>query len=212
MLALLDTVLILALTGLAFAVRGPDPLLIPALFVAAVTPALLRSDLARRRLPNGITLPGLGVAASSCLAALAAGHGAGDALAPLALSILVFVAGVAVALSGVVGGGDVKLAALLAGAASGLDPGIPLPAGLGTAAAGGVVGLWQVGRRWRTRLSSSPSPPGVAPGRVTRVTVSSAPPAAPRSGALRPGASWSVPYGPCLLLGFWLAVAYAALA
>ncbi len=93
---------------------GPAPALIPALYLAAVTPELVRVDLRSRRLPNVLVLPGYGVLVG---ATVGAGVFAGripwevPAAAGAALAFLL--------LMNVLGGmgmGDVKLAGVLAGA------------------------------------------------------------------------------------------------
>lgn len=103
--------LTLALGVLAWVAIGPVVAAIPALYVAAVAPELTRVDLAEHRLPNRLVAPGLVVgllaAAGSWLTTgvpplvpLLAGLGFGGVLFLLALT-------------GGMGMGDVKLAAVL---------------------------------------------------------------------------------------------------
>ena len=95
----------IGLALVAIAIVGPHPSAIPALYVAAVTPELIRVDLREHRLPNRLVVPGLVVA-------LVAGV--------LQMSWVPLVAGLAyggflllLGLTGGVGMGDVKLATLL---------------------------------------------------------------------------------------------------
>jgi leader peptidase (prepilin peptidase) / N-methyltransferase len=96
---------------LAWFALGPQVATIPALYVAAVAPELTRIDLAEHRLPNRLVVPGLVV---GLLAA------AGSWATTGALPLVPLVAGSAyggmlflLALTGGMGMGDVKLAAVL---------------------------------------------------------------------------------------------------
>lgn len=103
--------LTLALGVLAWAAIGPVVAAIPALYVAAVAPELTRIDLAEHRLPNRLVVPGLGVGLLA-----AAGSWVTTGIPP----VVPLIAGVAsggvlflLALTGGMGMGDVKLAAVL---------------------------------------------------------------------------------------------------
>jgi leader peptidase (prepilin peptidase)/N-methyltransferase len=149
---------------LAIASVGLEPRVVPAVYVAVVTPALCASDVSVHRLPNALVLPGYAAAALGI---------AGDWLATGAFPVLAFVAGVAYAgallLLSVLGGmgmGDVKLAGVL-GFAGGL-------AGAETALLAPVAAFLLGG--------------------VAAVI------------ALRSGRGTSIPFGPYLLAGFWIAL------
>lgn len=103
--------LTLALGVLAWVAIGPVVSAVPALYVAAVAPELTRVDLAEHRLPNRLVVPGLVV---GLLAA------AGSWLTTGVPPLVPLVAGLAfggvlflLALTGGMGMGDVKLAAVL---------------------------------------------------------------------------------------------------
>lgn len=105
---------VVLLSLLAFWVLGPTAALIPALYLAAVTPELVRVDLRSRRLPNVLVLPGYAVLAAAAVVAWAA-----SAQPPW--QVLLAAAGTFafLLLMNVLGGmgmGDVKLGGVLAGA------------------------------------------------------------------------------------------------
>jgi leader peptidase (prepilin peptidase)/N-methyltransferase len=85
--------------------RVPAAALIPVVYLIAVTPALVRTDLRERRLPNRIVLPGIVVG----LIAAALQPSLLPVLAALGYGGLLLV----LSLAGGVGMGDVKLAALI---------------------------------------------------------------------------------------------------
>lgn len=122
--------------------RVPAAALIPVVYLIAVTPALVRSDLRERRLPNRMVVPGIVVGVIAA------------ALQPSVLPVLVALgyAGLLLifALAGGVGMGDVKLAALLGLAcpAAGVGVGAPIAAFLLGGAAASVA-LMRHGRRAR---------------------------------------------------------------
>jgi leader peptidase (prepilin peptidase)/N-methyltransferase len=99
---------------LALWALGPAPALLPALYLAVVTPELVRVDLRSRRLPNVLVLPGYGVLAAVagiCWVASGAVLWAVPAATGAAFLFLL--------LMNVLGGmgmGDVKLGGVLAGA------------------------------------------------------------------------------------------------
>lgn len=146
---------------------GLEPRVIPALYLAAVTPALGAADVRERRLPNDLVLPGYA----------AAGLGlAGDAVAHGGVSMLAILGGVAffgsfllIAALGGMGMGDVKLAGVLGIAA-------------------GLVGV--------TALVVAPLAAFLLGG-VAAVA------------ALRGAGASSIPFGPYLLAGFWIALLVA---
>ena len=115
----------------------PAAAFIPVVYLIAVTPALVRTDLRERRLPNRIVLPGIVVG------------GIAAALQPSVLPVLAALgyAGVLLllALAGGVGMGDVKLAALigLACPAASAALGAPIAAFLLGGAAASVALLRQ---------------------------------------------------------------------
>lgn len=93
---------------------GPAPALIPALYLAAVTPELVRVDLRSRRLPNVLVLPGYGILATSAVVAWIA-----SAQPPRQVLVAVAATAAFLMLMNVLGGmgmGDVKLGGVLAGA------------------------------------------------------------------------------------------------
>lgn len=151
---------------------------LPGFWLALATPALIRSDVAHRRLPDVLTLP-----AVALVPVAAVGEVWGQDPAPLrsvtVLGVVVAVAGLGLlgARVGAVGLGDVKLGVAIAGASAVADPGVlPVVAGV-TGLAGAVLALGVVVRRRRRRRRGRPR--GALPRRDT------------------------VAYGPCLLAGFW---------
>jgi leader peptidase (prepilin peptidase)/N-methyltransferase len=93
---------------------GPTPALLPALYLAVVTPELVRVDLRSRRLPNVLVLPGYGA-----LAAAAIMGGVASGAVPWEVPAAAGAALVFLLLMNVLGGmgmGDVKLGGVLAGA------------------------------------------------------------------------------------------------
>lgn len=94
-----------ALALLAIAALGLGPTALTALYIAAVTPELIRVDLREHRLPHRMVLPGLLIGAVGC--ALQASWL--PLVAGLAFGGFLLVLGV----TGGIGMGDVKLATLL---------------------------------------------------------------------------------------------------
>ena len=122
---------------LAWLAIGPHVAAIPALYVAAVAPELTRIDLAEHRLPNRLVVPGLLVGVLAV-----AGSWATTGVFPL----VPLVAGAAyggtlflLALTGGMGMGDVKLAAVLGLAAPTATVAVASPAI--AFLSGGVVSL-----------------------------------------------------------------------
>jgi leader peptidase (prepilin peptidase)/N-methyltransferase len=103
--------LAVALCGLAIAALGTVPAAIPAVYLAAVTPELVRIDLREHRLPNRMVVPGIGVGLVA--AALSWAVTGEPPLVPLVAAVatagLLFV----LSFAGGIGMGDVKLAALI---------------------------------------------------------------------------------------------------
>ena len=165
------------------------PHLLPVvLALAVVTPPLVLVDLRERRLPNPLVgTAGLGLATSCAAALVSGGPGAGPSVARAGTAV-VACGGVllVVAVVGGLGMGDVKLGAVLGGAAALVDPhGLPLAA-LVAALAGGVGAVAVAVAVPRRRGGRGPRG-GRAPG-------------------LLPERPASVPYGPALLLGWWVVV------
>ena len=112
---LLKQVPAVALLGLlALWTLGPTAALIPALYLSAVTPELVRVDLRSRRLPNMLVLPGYAVLAAAAIASWVASAQPPWQVLLAAAGALAFLL-----LMNVLGGmgmGDVKLGGVLAGA------------------------------------------------------------------------------------------------
>jgi len=115
----LPLVSVLAVLGLVTA--GPEPRMLPILYLAIVTPVLCATDVLRRRLPNRLVLPGYLVAAAGVL---------GQWWLTGELPVVALVSGSAyfafllvLGLAGGMGMGDVKLAGVL-GTAAGLIGGV----------------------------------------------------------------------------------------
>jgi leader peptidase (prepilin peptidase)/N-methyltransferase len=123
------------LAWLAIAALGLAPAAVPAVYLAAVTPELVRIDLRDHRLPNLIVLPGVVVGLAS--AALSWAVTGEPPLVPVVAALATGGALALVAAAGGMGMGDVKLAALL-GLASPTMP-IALVAPLAAFLLGGVA-------------------------------------------------------------------------
>ena len=158
------------------------PAMVGPCYVAAVMVPLWRTDVAERRLPNALVLPGFAFAAVGCAWDALAG---GSALwIPLAGALLTGAFFLVLESGGAVGMGDVKLAALLAlclvpvvaGAAVDADVGFVVAARLAGFAAGAFLAAGVVG----VAASAHPSAAG---GRT-------------------------VPFGPYLLASFWAVFAW----
>ena len=101
----------LALACLAIAALGLTPAAIPALYLAAVTPELVRVDLREHRLPNRMVVPGLAVGvAAAALSWVVSGE---PPLVPLVAALATAALLAILGLGGGIGMGDVKLAALI---------------------------------------------------------------------------------------------------
>ncbi|WP_426624723.1 prepilin peptidase [Leifsonia sp. McL0607] len=118
------TIRIALAAGLSVALLGAQdagPAAVGALYVAAVTAALVRYDLRERRLPNALVLPGLAfVAVGAVWSVLSGAGGIALVVAAALCSLGVLLAFLVLACGGGLGMGDVKLAALLASALAAL--------------------------------------------------------------------------------------------
>lgn len=186
MVALADAVLILILLGTV----APMPTggLIPAVWLAFVTPCLVRSDLSRRRLPNFATVPALGLVLSADVAAFLVDTGVQDPAPALLVTVLVAGVGFVSARRGGVGLGDVKLAAAVVGSAALVRIDAAWSTLFVAGLAGGAVAL---GARWRRWKLARRGWCGGVDGGPT-------------------GQRVEIPYGPCLLFGYWVALVTAS--
>ncbi|NIJ05937.1 prepilin peptidase [Frigoribacterium faeni] len=123
--------------------------------LAVVTGALVRIDIAERRLPNVLVLVVLVGTAAGVVLAVCSGDGVPAAWACM-LGLVVLVACVPLVYSGGLGAGDAKLASTGVVAASLASPSAPLAWLSAVALLGGVHGLAAVAFRRR----------GTSPGRV----------------------------------------------
>lgn len=161
MLAFIDAAVILGLSGLAVAVAdaGSTTAVVPCVWLAFLTPLLVRVDLRARRLPDAVTLPGLAI----LLAGLGVTSRESPQDAAVATIATVTTAGItfAAALTPGFGMGDAKLATLLVGSVALVDPALVAVFSIGASASGVVLALAAVGRGgeggWRrTRIAFGP--------------------------------------------------------
>jgi leader peptidase (prepilin peptidase) / N-methyltransferase len=139
--------LTLPLATLAVIAFGPNPEAIPALYLAAVSPELVRVDLREHRLPNRMVVPGIAVSLVAC--ALAGSPV--PLVAALAVGGFLWLLGVA----GGIGMGDVKLAVLLGLASP--TPAIALAAPLAAFLLGGAAASIALVRHGQgTRIAFGP--------------------------------------------------------
>lgn len=143
----------LAAAALAVVALGLVPQTIPAIYLAAVAPELIRVDLREHRLPNRLTLTGIAVGLGAAGASWAVtGQVPGVALAAGTASALFLLL---LGLGGGIGMGDVKLAASI-----GLASPTPLVAVVAPLAAfllGGMAGVVVLIARGRgTRIAFGP--------------------------------------------------------
>jgi leader peptidase (prepilin peptidase)/N-methyltransferase len=125
------------LAALVIVAFGPAAAALPGLYLAATTPQLVRVDLAHRRLPDRMTLPGIAVGVVAVVVeALAAGAVPWVPILAAAILTVVFLG---LALAGGMGLGDVKLVAVI-GLASPTLP-IAVLAPLAAFLLGGVVSV-----------------------------------------------------------------------
>jgi leader peptidase (prepilin peptidase) / N-methyltransferase len=123
MVAFVDAFVILALAALG-AGSASGPALAPAAWLALTTPLLVRSDLRSRRLPNVVTLPGLGILLVALVVTLL--QGPKEAVAAIVATLATAVIGFAAALTPGLGMGDAKLGTLVVGSVSLVDVGLAL--------------------------------------------------------------------------------------
>jgi len=171
----IDVVAGLALVGLVAVLDLASPAMVAASALAVVSGALVRVDIAERRLPNVLVLVVLVGTAAGVVVAVACGDGVPAAWACL-LGLVVLVACVPLVHGGGLGAGDAKLASVGVVAAALAAPSAPLTWLVAVALLGGVHGLTAVVVRRR----------GTSPAGVT------------------------IPLGPVLLVGWWLAVVAAS--
>jgi leader peptidase (prepilin peptidase) / N-methyltransferase len=141
----------LALAALAIASLGLASATIPALYLAAVAPALTATDLREHRLPNRVVLPGIAVGLSAAaLSWLATGI---QPVVPLAAGAAFALFLLLLGIRGGMGMGDVKLAAVIGLASPTLTVAVlaPLLAFLagGVAAAAVLIARGRAGRGTR---------------------------------------------------------------
>jgi leader peptidase (prepilin peptidase)/N-methyltransferase len=172
-----------ALGATAVAATGPTLAAIPALYLAAVTPELMRIDLREHRLPNRLVVPGIGIGLLTwAIESLATGRPvltpivAGSASALFLLALCVF---------GGIGMGDVKLAAAIGLASWAPFVGVLSPV-IGFLV-GGVASVVLIAGRGRANTHDSANDSA----KVRRLDKRMA-------------------FGPYLLAGFWIAVALVA--
>ena len=170
----IDLVAGLALTGLVAALDLSSPGAVAASSLAAVTGALVRVDVAERRLPNVLVLVAVVGAAAGVVDAVVSGDGVPAAWACL-LGLVVLAACVPLVRGGGLGAGDAKLASVGAVAAALVSPTVPPAWLVAVAVLGGVHGTVAVAARRRT-------------GTLGRAVI---------------------PFGPVMLVGWWLAVVTA---
>jgi len=171
----IDVVAGLALVGLVAVLDLSSPATVAASALAVVTGALVRVDIAQRRLPNVLVLVVLVGTAAGVAVAVGTGDGVPAAWA-CSLGLVVLAACVPLVHGGGLGAGDAKLASVGVVAASLASPSAPLAWLLAVALLGGVHGITAVVVRRR----------GTSPAGVT------------------------IPLGPVLLAGWWLAVVAAS--
>lgn len=140
-----EVVLAVLLAVGALVAVGPRPALLGALWLAAVTPRLVATDIAERRLPDRLVLPGWPVALAAAVLGAASGGTAVAVAAGLAVAY-----GLVLLLLHVAGGmglGDVKLAPVLGLTAAAVSPAAGLLAPLVAFLAGGSLAAVVLVRR-----------------------------------------------------------------
>lgn len=165
-----DAAAILLLLGVVLAVPGVGAgppagaaalaVMPAACWIAVVTPALVRSDLAQRRLPNALTLPAVGLAVAGVAGAAVSGGGGRDPALAAGVVAVTLLVGVLGARRIGVGLGDVKLGAALSGSAALVGLGALAALAVGTGLCGlvaAVVALMRAGSRGtRTTIAYGP--------------------------------------------------------
>lgn len=148
---------------------GITPALLLMLYVAAITPELVRIDRAERRLPNRIVIPGYGIAAVALTLQWAIT--ATPPVVPVVAGIGTFAVLFVLAIVGGMGMGDVKLGGVLGLAAGSVGITAAVLSLVMAFVLGGMAALLALHRGSRT-----------------------------------------IPFGPSLLAGFWVAIALAGAA
>lgn len=163
--------------------RDAGPAAVGALYVAAVTVALVQYDLRERRLPDALVLPGFAfVAVGAVWSALGGTGGLAVIVAPAVCGPGVLLVFLVLASGGGLGMGDVKLAVLLGSALAAVVAERAPPAAVAV-----TVAVWVVA--------------SLVLGGLTAGIVLSTRRAAPGA-AHRPSAE--LPFGPVLLAAFWV--------
>lgn len=135
----------IALATLAIVAIGPVVAALPGVYLAATAPELARFDLARRRLPDRMTLPGIAVGVVAVvIEALATRTVPWTPIVAAAILTVVFLG---LALAGGMGLGDVKLVTVIGLASP--TPAIAVLAPLAAFLLGGVVSTVVLVRRGR---------------------------------------------------------------
>lgn len=166
-------------------------------YLAVVTPWLVRSDLQRFRLPNRLLLIGYVLLASGMATLAGTEWPQGLSITVWGTTLGAWLVLLPVAMSGVLGMGDVKLAALLS-AVLAVDSIWSVVIALQTAAVlAAVVAVLTMGRNYLGRT-----------GNLERPYQPSAGPYQPSVGPYLPSAGMAtrIALGPPLLAGFWLAL------
>lgn len=142
-----------AIAVLAVAAIGPTAAAIPGIYLAATAPELTRVDLREHRLPDRMTLPGVGAGvAAVAIEGLATRTVPWVPLLAAAILTALFLG---LALAGGMGLGDVKLVAVIGLASP--TPAIAVGAPLAAFLLGGVVSVGVLIRRGRgTRIPFGP--------------------------------------------------------
>ncbi|AQX79795.1 hypothetical protein BWO91_07170 [Plantibacter flavus] len=156
-----STLLLVAVT-VALLGPGPRPVVIVLVWLACITPPLVRSDVAERRLPNRLVLPALTVAVP--LTAIDAAVRQVAPLEPLLMGSAVGAVLYACALFGGLGMGDVKLGALLGLAVGCFGTSAVLLFAVVSVSSAGLAGVVVVlvarsrggSAGWRTRIPFGP--------------------------------------------------------
>lgn len=205
MLPFIDAAVILLLGGVSAVALPPEVLASAgptACWVALTTPILVRTDLRERRLPNAATHAGLLIVLLSGVLGALRPETRSESLVALALFGASAVGGTALASTGGLGLGDVKLAAALVGGLALVQPWLVFVFALVAGALAVGLAAGELRRRHDVRARSETGRDAghalSADGRLMSLV------AGPQQA--RPG----VAFGPCLLAGYWIALAVFA--
>lgn len=205
MLPFIDAAVILLLGGVSAVALPPGVLASAgptACWVALTTPILVRTDLRERRLPNAATHAGLLIVLLSGVLGALRPETRSESLVALALFGASAVGGTALASTGGLGLGDVKLAAALVGGLALVQPWLVFVFALVAGALAVGLAAGELRRRHDVRARSETGRDAAralsADGRLISFV------AGPQQA--RPG----VAFGPCLLAGYWIALAVFA--